>query len=91
MDAYVDGRPLDEPYATFPVPSEVDRGPFPPFQVPAGHYFVMGDVRNNSNDSRHFGPVPADDLIGRAYKIYWPLSRAGPIERLPAAGASPTL
>ncbi len=88
---WIDGRPLEEPYATFPAPGEIDRGPFPPTRVPEGHYFVMGDARDDSNDSRHFGPIPASDLTGRAYKIYWPLGRAGPIERLPAAGGSPTL
>jgi signal peptidase I len=45
-----------------------------PLQVPEGHYFVLGDNRNASNDSRAFGFVPAEDIIGRVLARYWPLS-----------------
>jgi signal peptidase I len=43
--------------------------------VPAGTYFMMGDNRLNSDDSRVWGPVPARDLIGKAFAVYWPISR----------------
>ena len=46
-----------------------------PYTVPAGNYFVMGDNRTESDDSRTWGPVPAKDLIGRAFFIYWPVTR----------------
>jgi signal peptidase I len=50
------------------------------FEVPADSLFVLGDNSVNSRDSREFGAVAESDLIGRAYKIYWPPGRMGPIE-----------
>lgn len=45
--------------------------------VPLGHYFLMGDNRGNSNDSRFWGPVPRDQIIGHAILTYWPPGRIG--------------
>ena len=69
---YIDGQPLDEPYI------EQDRrdiGPAEQFRVPQDHYFVMGDNRSQSCDSRVWGAVPADNLIGKVFATYWPPNR----------------
>ena len=66
---YVNGVPQDEPYLL-----EQDfEGEMPETVVPAGEVFVMGDNRNNSGDSRLFGPVPTDTIIGNAFLLYWPI------------------
>lgn len=54
-----------------------DMGDFGPETVPAGHVFVMGDNRNSSLDSRTFGPIPVDEIIGEAFLRIWPLDRLG--------------
>ena len=69
---YIDGKRLDEPYI------EKDRrdiGPAESFKVPAGSYFVMGDNRSQSCDSRVWGSVPRDNLIGKVFMTYWPPQR----------------
>jgi signal peptidase I len=68
---YVNGSPLDEPY----LPAGVLTEPFAPIEVPAGSVFVMGDNRGNSRDSRVFGPIDEDLIVGRAFVTVWPLGR----------------
>jgi signal peptidase I len=41
------------------------------FKIPGGHYFCMGDNRDNSDDSRFWGPLPHEYIIGRPWRIYW--------------------
>jgi signal peptidase I len=71
---YVNGNSLPEPY----VPSQYeDLSDFGPEQVPSESYFVMGDHRNRSNDSRVFGPVASRFISGRAVFAYWPMDHFG--------------
>jgi signal peptidase I len=48
-----------------------------PIKIPAGHWFMMGDNRGESDDSRFWGPVPRNWIIGGAFATYWPISRIG--------------
>jgi signal peptidase I len=70
---WVNGEAQDEPYLNEPVMD----GSYPETTVPPDMFFAMGDNRNNSGDSRVFGPVPYENILGRAIITYWPLSRAG--------------
>lgn len=72
-EVLVDGVAIDEPY----LDGNVRMGDFGPMQIPEGHVFVMGDNRNQSEDSRRFGPVAEDQIIGRAFIRVWPPSRWG--------------
>ena len=45
--------------------------------IPEGHFFMMGDNRGHSDDSRYWGPLPEEWLIGKAFATYWPPNRIG--------------
>lgn len=72
---WVDGHPLQEHYVQAPPNYQ-----WGPENVPSESYFVLGDNRNNSGDSHIWGYVPADHVLGRAYKIYWPPQRIRSLE-----------
>lgn len=71
---FVDGQPVAEPYVPLQYEDLSDYGPV---KVPRGSYFVMGDHRISSNDSRVFGPVARDYIYGRAVFAYWPVDHFG--------------
>jgi signal peptidase I len=78
---YINNKPLDEPYVhyLFPpgdegqdAPSDFDvRVTYGPVTVPAGHYFMMGDNRDNSQDSRYWGFLPREYVKGKALFVYF--------------------
>jgi signal peptidase I len=71
-DVFINGRRLFEPY----IPKEREAfGTYAPRRIPAGHYFVMGDNRTQSCDSRAWGPVPRENLVGPVITTYWPPQR----------------
>ncbi len=65
---YLNGVAQDEPY----LKEKLMRDDMAETIVPQGTVFVMGDNRNNSGDSRFFGPVPRNQIIGSAFCVYWP-------------------
>jgi signal peptidase I len=76
---YINGQPLEEPYVHFLEPAaegqEVTqfdlRERYGPVRIPEGQYFVMGDNRDNSQDSRYWGFLPRHYIKGKALMIYW--------------------
>jgi len=69
---WIGDRPLEESYVNPACHGTTD---FDPVTVPSGRYFMMGDNRCNSSDSRVFGPIPKSSIIGRAFLIIWPFGR----------------
>lgn len=76
-EVFVNGEALDETY----VPQNYfDRRSYQSIQVEPGHYYVLGDHRNQSNDSRMWGLVPEQNIYGKAVFRYWPMSKMGTID-----------
>jgi signal peptidase I len=76
-ELWLNGERIQEDY----VPSEYyDARTYGPYRIEAGAYFVMGDHRDRSNDSRMWGPVPEDNIYGKAVFRYWPVARLGTVE-----------
>jgi signal peptidase I len=69
----VNGQALKEPY----VPRGASTSPVPPTKVPANQYWVMGDNRTVSEDSRYFGPINGDLIVGRVFFQVWPFTSVG--------------
>lgn len=68
---YVNGREMPEKY----LPAGLRFDDFGPVQVPQGTYLMLGDNRRSSEDSRVWGPLPEEYIVGKALMIYWPLDR----------------
>src|SRR5213082_215735 len=79
---YVNGKAIPEPYVP---PQYEDLSDFGPLRVPKDNYFVMGDHRISSNDSRVFGPVDSQFIYGRAVFAYWPVDHFGSLETTEAS------
>ena len=96
-DVHIDGEPLDEPWLRQPgtasaagaavIPRRDNHGPV---TIPAGHYFMMGDNRGNSEDSRVWGTLPHDLIKGRAVVLYWSYDSGSPVV-IPESGIGATL
>ncbi|HTW23915.1 MAG TPA: signal peptidase I [Candidatus Baltobacteraceae bacterium] len=71
---YINGEELADQYV--PV-GYIDGSNYGPRRIPQGDYFVMGDHRDSSNDSRVFGPVPRSYIYGKAVFAYWPVDHFG--------------
>ena len=68
---HIDGLALEEPYLT-----TQDRSNMTPMLLAEGEYFVMGDNRSRSNDSRTWGAVPEGNILGKVWVVYWPFGQA---------------
>ena len=91
----INGEPLDEPYLAGQMPAmsstgvAVDRrDTFGPIAIPDDHYFMMGDNRDNSQDSRFWGPLPHAYLKGKAMVVYWSYDAAQPVIQETGIGAA---
>jgi signal peptidase I len=78
----IDGKPLSETWlptatqgTTYPGPAGTPYSLAQPYKVPAGDYFVMGDNRGDSCDSRYWGPISGSRIVGKVDLRIWPLSR----------------
>lgn len=70
---YINDQPLEEPYLNQEAMDPDDCGPDEPATpIPEDHVYVMGDNRGGSQDSRAIGPIPEDELVGRAFVVFWP-------------------
>ena len=71
---YINGQALKEPYV---LTEHLDQRSYPPVRVQPGYYYVLGDHRNSSNDSRSWGTVAGEYIYGKAVLAYWPVDKFG--------------
>jgi signal peptidase I len=75
---YINGTKLDEPYIKEPPTYTL-----PPLLIPEDNYFVLGDNRNSSNDSHRGWTLPRENIIGKAWLLFWPTSDWGLVQDYP--------
>lgn len=80
---FVNGTAISEPYIAAAPAYQSD------WSVPADSLFVLGDNRNNSSDSHNWGPVPMENVVGKAIFVYWPPEKWGAIDHVRPAIAAP--
>jgi signal peptidase I len=84
---FINGQKMEEPYIVhkdmiiYP-PQYSPRDTFGPVTVPEGHYFMMGDNRDQSYDSRFFGFLPYNKIRGQAFLVYWPVNKIKMIKHI---------
>jgi len=83
---FVDGQRLDEPYISGAITECI--GSCKPETVPNGSVFVLGDNRHNSSDSRSFGSIAVDSIVGKAWFTYWPTDDIGIVPHFDYPGLS---
>ena len=76
-EVMINGEGIEESYVA---PGFFDLRSYSPVYVESDHYYVLGDHRNQSNDSRMWGLVPAQNIYGKAVFRYWPMSKIGAID-----------
>ena len=81
---YVDGTRLEEPYLT-----DRDNSTRPAVLLGEEQYFVLGDNRPSSNDSRNWGPVPEKNVVGKVWVVYWPFSELRLVNTRTSLGKNP--
>lgn len=81
-DVWVNGQKLSEPYISVPANPSANT-----WKVPQNEYFVMGDNRDVSDDSRYWGDVPKDFIVGKAVVVYWPFNNWQVINTYPSVYA----
>lgn len=82
---FINGHKLDEEFVP---PDYLDDSNYGPLPIPPHSYFVMGDHRDSSNDSRMFGPVPRSYIYGKAVFAYWPMDHFGSLTAPPVVSAA---